>query len=446
MRIYAKIFCKIKKNTTFAREKCVYTQKSFHTMIIERNSYLNKLTNHRHNGMIKVITGIRRSGKSFLLFRLFKKFLTDEGIDDEHIIEMAFDDFGNRQYRNPEVFYDYVKKRINDGRMYYLLLDEVQLMDNFVDVLNGFLYMNNVDVYVTGSNARFLSKDIITEFRGRGDQIHISPLSFREFMTVFQGSKEDGWAAYLRYGGLPPVVLQPTDEEREKLLHSLINETYLIDILNRNRIKNNAELAELFQILASSIGALTNPQKLSNTFKSVKKVSISTTTLKNYIDYLSEAFLIEPSNRYDVKGKKYISTPLKYYFTDMGLRNALLNFRQYEETHLMENAIYNELRLRGWNVDVGAVIVNTRNEKGTSERKQLEIDFVCNKGSKRCYIQSALSLPDQEKMQQETNSLLRIDDSFQKTVITGGNAKPWTDNNGIQFLNIYDFLLGDLFE
>ena len=415
-------------------------------MIIERNSYLNKLTNHRHNGMIKVITGIRRSGKSFLLFRLFKKFLTDEGIDDEHIIEMAFDDFGNRQYRNPEVFYDYVKKRINDGRMYYLLLDEVQLMDNFVDVLNGFLYMNNVDVYVTGSNARFLSKDIITEFRGRGDQIHISPLSFREFMTVFQGSKEDGWAAYLRYGGLPPVVLQPTDEEREKLLHSLINETYLIDILNRNRIKNNAELAELFQILASSIGALTNPQKLSNTFKSVKKVSISTTTLKNYIDYLSEAFLIEPSNRYDVKGKKYISTPLKYYFTDMGLRNALLNFRQYEETHLMENAIYNELRLRGWNVDVGAVIVNTRNEKGTSERKQLEIDFVCNKGSKRCYIQSALSLPDQEKMQQETNSLLRIDDSFQKTVITGGNAKPWTDNNGIQFLNIYDFLLGDLFE
>lgn len=415
-------------------------------MIIERDSYLKKLTNHRHNGMVKVITGIRRSGKSFLLFRLFKKFLTDEGIDDEHIIEMAFDDFGNRQYRNPEVFYDYVKKRISDGRMYYLLLDEVQLMDSFVDVLNGFLYMNNVDVYVTGSNARFLSKDIITEFRGRGDQIHVSPLSFREFMTVFQGSKEDGWAAYLRYGGLPPVVLQPTDEEREKLLHSLINETYLIDILNRNKIKNDAELAELFQILASSIGALTNPQKLSNTFLSVKKVSISTTTLKNYIDYLSEAFLIEPSNRYDVKGKKYISTPLKYYFTDMGLRNALLNFRQYEETHLMENVIYNELRLRGWNVDVGTVIVNARNEKGTSERKQLEIDFICNKGSKRCYIQSALSLPDREKMQQETNSLLRIDDSFLKMVITGGNAKPWTDNNGIQFLNIYDFLLKDFFE
>lgn len=415
-------------------------------MIIERDSYLKKLTNHRHNGMVKVITGIRRSGKSFLLFRLFKKFLTDEGIDDEHIIEMAFDDFGNRQYRNPEVFYDYVKKRISDGRMYYLLLDEVQLMDSFVDVLNGFLYMNNVDVYVTGSNARFLSKDIITEFRGRGDQIHVSPLSFREFMTVFQGSKEDGWAAYLRYGGLPPVVLQPTDEEREKLLHSLINETYLIDILNRNKIKNDAELAELFQILASSIGALTNPQKLSNTFLSVKKVSISTTTLKNYIDYLSEAFLIEPSNRYDVKGKKYISTPLKYYFTDMGLRNALLNFRQYEETHLMENVIYNELRLRGWNVDVGTVIVNARNEKGTSERKQLEIDFICNKGSKRCYIQSALSLPDREKMQQETNSLLRIDDSFLKMVITGGNAKPWTDNNGIQFLNIYDFLLGEMSE
>ena len=424
------------------QEKNAYIRKNlFYAMIIERNSYLNLLVNHRHNGMIKVITGIRRSGKSFLLFRLFKKYLTNEGIDNEHIIEMAFDDFGNKQYRNPEVFYNYVKERICDGRTYYILLDEVQLLGNFVDVLNGFLYMENVDVYVTGSNARFLSKDIITEFRGRGDQIHVSPLSFREFMTIYKGSKEDGWGAFLRYGGLPPVVLQPTDEEREKLLHSLVNETYLIDILNRNNIKNDAELTELFQILASSIGALTNPQKLSNTFKSVKKVSITPTTLKNYIDYLSEAFLIEPANRYDVKGKKYIGTPLKYYFTDLGLRNALLNFRQYEETHLMENAIYNELRLRGWNVDVGSVIINTRNEKGISERKQLEIDFVCNKGSKRCYIQSALSLPDKEKMQQEINSLLRIDDSFKKMVVIGGNAKPWMDENGIQFLNIYDFML-----
>ena len=424
------------------QEKNAYIRKNlFYAMIIERNSYLNLLVNHRHNGMIKVITGIRRSGKSFLLFRLFKKYLTNEGIDNEHIIEMAFDDFGNKQYRNPEVFYNYVKERICDGRTYYILLDEVQLLGNFVDVLNGFLYMENVDVYVTGSNARFLSKDIITEFRGRGDQIHVSPLSFREFMTIYKGSKEDGWGAFLRYGGLPPVVLQPTDEEREKLLHNLVNETYLIDILNRNNIKNDAELTELFQILASSIGALTNPQKLSNTFKSVKKVSITPTTLKNYIDYLSEAFLIEPANRYDVKGKKYIGTPLKYYFTDLGLRNALLNFRQYEETHLMENAIYNELRLRGWNVDVGSVIINTRNEKGISERKQLEIDFVCNKGSKRCYIQSALSLPDKEKMQQEINSLLRIDDSFKKMVVIGGNAKPWMDENGIQFLNIYDFML-----
>ena len=424
------------------QEKNAYIRKNlFYAMIIERNSYLNLLVNHRHNGMIKVITGIRRSGKSFLLFRLFKKYLTNEGIDNEHIIEMAFDDFGNKQYRNPEVFYNYVKERICDGRTYYILLDEVQLLGNFVDVLNGFLYMENVDVYVTGSNARFLSKDIITEFRGRGDQIHVSPLSFREFMTIYKGSKEDGWGAFLRYGGLPPVVLQPTDEEREKLLHNLVNETYLIDILNRNNIKNDAELTELFQILASSIGALTNPQKLSNTFKSVKKVSITPTTLKNYIDYLSEAFLIEPANRYDVKGKKYIGTPLKYYFTDLGLRNALLNFRQYEETHLMENAIYNELRLRGWNVDVGSVIINTRNEKGISERKQLEIDFVCNKGSKRCYIQSALSLPDKEKMQQEINSLLRINDSFKKMVIIGGNAKPWMDENGIQFLNIYDFML-----
>ena len=426
------------------QEKNAYIRKNpLQTMIIERNLYLNQLVSHRHNGMVKVITGIRRSGKSFLLFRLFKKYLTNEGVDEEHIIEMAFDDFGNISYRNPEVFYEYVKRRISDGRTYYLLLDEVQLLDKFVDVLNGFLYMGNVDVYVTGSNARFLSKDIITEFRGRGDQIHVSPLSFREFMTAYQGSKEDGWSTYLRYGGLPPVALQPTDEEREKLLHNLIKETYLIDIKNRNKIKNDSELAELFQILASSIGGLTNIQKLSNTFKSVKKVSITPTTLKNYIDHLSEAFLIEPSNRYDVKGKKYISTPLKYYFTDLGLRNASLNFRQYEETHLMENAIYNELRLRGWNVDVGTVIVNTRNEKGTSERKQLEIDFVCNKGSNRCYIQSALSLPDQEKIKQETNSLLRIDDSFKKMVIIGGNAKPWMDDNGIQFLNIYDFMLNN---
>jgi len=412
-------------------------------MVIERNLYLNQLVSHRHNNMVKVITGIRRCGKSYLLSRLFKRFLLDEGIDDEHIIEMAFDDFENRQYRNPELFYDYVKKRINDGRMYYLLLDEVQLLDSFVDVLNGFLYRDNVDIYVTGSNAKFLSKDIITEFRGRGDQIHISPLNFREFMTVYQGSKEDGWAAYLRYGGLPAVVLQPTDEDREKLLRSLIDETYLIDILNRNRIKNDSELSELFRIMASNIGGLTNPQKLSNTFKSVKSVSISPATLKAYIDYLSEAFLLESANRYDVKGKRYISTPLKYYFTDLGLRNVLLNFRQYEETHLMENAIYNELRLRGWNVDVGMVVVNSRNEQGVSQRKQLEIDFVCNKGNKRCYIQSALSLPDEEKVLQEINSLQRIDDSFEKIVIVGGHAKPWINDNGIRFINVYDFMLND---
>lgn len=410
-------------------------------MIIERTLYLNQLIRHRHNHMIKVVTGIRRCGKSYLLFRLFKRYLIQEGIDDEHIIEMAFDDFGNRQYRNPEVFYEYVKKRIKDARMHYLLLDEVQLLENFEDVLNGFLYMDNVDVYVTGSNAKFLSKDIITEFRGRGDQIHVSPLSFREFMTVFQGSKEDGWAEYLRYGGLPPVVLQPTDEDKEKLLRSLVNETYLIDIVNRNGVKNDAELEKLFRILASNVGGLTNPQKLSNTFKSVKGVSITATTLKTYIDYLAEAFLITPTNRYDVKGKRYISTPLKYYFTDLGLRNATLNFRQYEETHLMENALFNEIRLRGWNADVGVVVANTRNEQGKSERKQLEIDFVCNKGSQRCYIQSALSLPDQEKIRQETSSLLRTDDNFRKLVIIGGNAKSWTDDNGIRFMNIYDFLL-----
>ncbi len=413
-------------------------------MIIERKKYMQQLVQSKHNGLVKIITGIRRCGKSFLLFNLFKSQLEKEGIDKEHIIEMAFDDFANREYRDPEKFYQYVKAQIKDGRMYYVLLDEVQMMDQFEDVLNGLLHIPNVDVYVTGSNAKFLSKDIITEFRGRGYQIHVSPLSFSEFMTTYNGSKENGWIEYLQYGGLPPVVLQPNDEEKIKFLKDLWQETYLIDILNRNHIKNNAELEELLCMLASGIGGLINPQKLSNTFKTNKNVSISPATLKSYISYCSDAFLIEEANRYDVKGRKYIGTPMKYYFADLGLRNALLNFRQVEKTHLMENAIYSELRRQGFNVDVGVVTVNGKDENGSSYRKQLEVDFVCNKGSRRCYIQSALSLPSQEKIDQETNSLRRLDDGFERIVIVGDHMSSNHDDNGILFMSIYDFMTKEL--
>lgn len=410
-------------------------------MIVERNKYLNQLLESRHNGLTKVITGIRRSGKSFLLFNLLKNRLIDEGTDREHIIEMQFDDFANKRYRVPEVFYNYVKERIKDGRVYYIILDEVQLLGDFEDVLNGLMHIENVDIYVTGSNARFLSKDIVTEFRGRGLQIHISPLSFAELMTFYNGSKEDALEHYLRYGGLPQVALQPNDEYRSTVLKDLLKETYIIDILERNRVKNSAELEELLAMLASGIGGLTNPQKLSNTFKTVKNVSIGAPTLKSYIDYFCDAFLVEQVNRYDVKGKRYIGTPLKYYFSDLGLRNALLNFRQVEKTHLMENLIYNELRGRGYNVDVGVVPYNGKNAQGVSFRTQLEVDFVCNKGSQRLYVQSALALPTQEKIDQETKSLRRIDDGFQKMVVVGDHTIGSHDESGILFINIYDFLM-----
>lgn len=413
-------------------------------MIIERKKYLAQLLGSRHNGLVKIITGMRRSGKSFLLFNLFRRRLEEEGVDKEHIIEMAFDDFGNRQYRDPDKFYQYVKSLITDGRTYYILLDEVQMLKEFEDVLNGLLHIENAEIYVTGSNAKFLSKDIITEFRGRGYQIHVSPLSFSEFMTVFPGSKEEGWAEYLQYGGLPPVVLQPTDEDKMKLLKDLWDETYLIDLINRNRIKNDTELEELLCVLASGIGGLTNPQKLSNTFKTNKNVSIGPATLKTYIAYCADAFLIEKANRYDVKGRKYIGTPMKYYFNDLGLRNALLNFRQTERTHLMENAIYNELRRQGFSVDVGVVVDNGKDENGTSYRKQLEVDFVCNKGSRRCYIQSALALPTTEKTEQETNSLRRIDDGFERIVIVGEHIVSCRDIHGILFMSIYDFMNNEL--
>ena len=410
-------------------------------MIIDRNKYLSRLLDSRLNGLVKIVTGIRRSGKSFLLFNIFKQRLLNEGVDAGHIIEMQFDDFANKRYRVPEVFYNYVKERIKDGRVYYIILDEVQLLGDFEDVLNGLMHIENVDIYVTGSNARFLSKDIVTEFRGRGLQIHISPLSFAELMTFYNGSKEDALEHYLRYGGLPQVALQPNDEYRSTVLKDLLKETYIIDILERNRVKNSAEFEELLAMLASGIGGLTNPQKLSNTFKTVKNVSIGAPTLKSYIDYFCDAFLVEQVNRYDVKGKRYIGTPLKYYFSDLGLRNALLNFRQVEKTHLMENLIYNELRGRGYNVDVGVVPYNGKNAQGVSFRTQLEVDFVCNKGSQRLYVQSALALPTQEKIDQETKSLRRIDDGFQKMVVVGDHTIGSHDESGILFINIYDFLM-----
>lgn len=392
---------------------------------------------------MKIITGMRRCGKSFLLFRLFRRFLEDNGVANDHIVEMAFDDYAFKEFRNPDKFYAYVKGRIIDDQPYYILLDEVQMLDEFEDVLNGLLHIPNADVYVTGSNAKFLSKDIITEFRGRGYQIHVSPLSFAEFMSVYEGDREDGWNEYLLYGGLPPVVLLKTEEEKVKLLDSLLAETYIIDVVNRNKIKNDSELNDLFKILASGIGGLTNPQRLSNTFQSVKNVSISPATIKKYIECLSDAFLLESCNRYDVKGRKYIGTPLKYYFSDLGIRNALLGFRQQEKTHLMENAVYNELCARGYSVDVGNVEVNTVDEKGTKVRRMLEVDFVCNRSYKRCYIQSALSLPDREKMQQESASLLRIDDSFMKYVITGDRIKKYQNDDGIVIMNVLDFLLDE---
>lgn len=410
-------------------------------MVIKREKYLQELAGSRHNGLVKIITGMRRCGKSFLLFRLFKRFLEDDGVAPDHIIEMAFDDYAFKEFRNPDKFYKLVKGKIVDDQPYYILLDEVQMLDKFEDVLNGLLHIENADVYVTGSNARFLSKDIITEFRGRGDQIHVSPLSFKEFMTVYDGDKRDGWNEYLRYGGLPPVVLQKADEDKVKLLNSLVSETYVIDIINRNKVKSDAELNDLLKILASGIGGLTNPQRLSNTFQSVKKVSISSATIKRYIEYFSDAFLLEPCNRYDVKGRKYIGTPMKYYFSDLGIRNALLGFRQQEKTHLMENAVYNELRCRGFNVDIGNVEVNTIDDRGCKVRRMLEVDFVCNRGYKRCYIQSALSLPDRDKMHQELASLLRIDDSFMKYVITGDDIKTYQNDDGIMIMGIFDFLL-----
>ncbi len=410
-------------------------------MEIKRQIYLDKLISKKHNGLIKVITGLRRCGKSYLLFNILKEHLLSSGVDESHIIEMPFDSYENKQYRNPEILYPYLKSLIKDNGMYYILLDEVQMLDDFESVLNGLSRIKNVDLYVTGSNAKFLSKDIITEFRGRGDEVHMYPLSFSEFMSAFDGTKQDGWNEYTVYGGLPMILGFKTPDQKADFLKMLLDETYISDIVGRNKVRNKNELEGILDVLSSSIGSLTNPSKLSAVFQSVKKKTISPITIKKYIGYFSDSFLIDCAMRYDVKGKKYIDTPLKYYFTDMGLRNARLNFRQLEETHTMENVIFNELKIRGYNVDIGIVTSNEKNSQGVNVRKQLEIDFVCNKGSKRYYIQSAYAMPTEEKMKQEQRSLLLTDDNFKKVIITKDSAGPWYNEKGILVMNIFDFLL-----
>ena len=412
-------------------------------MEIKRDRYLNLLISKKHNGLIKVITGMRRCGKSYLLFNLFKDYLLSEGIDESYIIEIAFDAYENKQFRDPDVLYPYLKEQIKDDGMYYVLLDEVQLLGEFEAILNSLTRMKNVDVYVTGSNARFLSKDVITEFRGRGDEVHMYPLSFAEFMSVYPGTKQDGWNEYMLYGGLPLVLSVTAPDQKIAFLKSLFEETYISDIVGRHNIRNKAELEELLNILSSAIGSLTNPEKLAATFRSVKNKKISSNTIKKYIDYLCDSFLIDSAVRYDVKGKKYIDTPVKYYFTDMGLRNARLNFRQLEETHSMENIIFNELKIRGFNVDVGVIMQYDTNEKGNSIRKQLEIDFVCNKGSKRYYIQSAYAIPDQAKMEQEQRSLMLTGDFFKRIIITKDTPAPYYNENGVLIMSVYDFLLNE---
>ena len=410
-------------------------------MEIKRNIHLNRIIARKGNGMIKVITGMRRCGKSYLLFTLFHNYLLEQGVDEQHIIKVDMEDRRNAALRNPDALLNYIDSRMTDSQQYYILLDEVQLVAEFEDVLNSYLKITNADVYVTGSNAKFLSKDVITEFRGRGDEIRITPLSFQEFMSAKEGNREDLLNEYLTYGGLPQVVTMDEIERKVEYLKNLFTHTYIRDIKERYEIKKDDDLEELINLVASNIGSLTNPTKLENCFKSVKQSCLSKDTIKNYIDLMQDAFIIEKSIRFDIKGKKYIDTPSKYYFTDLGLRNARLNFRQTEFTHLLENAIYNELRLRGYSVDVGQIPIFTIGEDGKRQLSTLEVDFVCNLGYKRCYIQSAYALPTEDKMKQEFNSLLRIKDSFKKIVIVETPTPTYQNEEGILTINIYDFLM-----
>ena len=407
-------------------------------MIIKRDKYLDELIGWKHTDLIKIVTGLRRCGKSFLLFNLFHQHLLSSGTDESHIIEIALDDISNEALREPFRMLEYVKSKIKDDNQYYLIIDEVQLLGRFVDVLNSFMHIDNVDIYVTGSNSRFLSKDVATEFRGRGIEIHIYPLSFAELYQARGGDKYALWKSYYTYGGLPYLASLNDNARKAEYLSSLNQTLYLKDIVERNKIANEDEFSELMNLMASSIGSPCNPNKIANTFKSVKKVSLASQTIAKYLSFMEDAFIVEKSVRYDIKGRKYISTLSKYYFQDVGLRNALLNFRQVEETHLMENVIYNELRRCGYSVDVGMIEV-----RSATQRKQLEVDFVANKGDKRYYIQSAFALPDEQKREQELVSLKKINDSFKKIIITRDDIAPYHDDNGVLIIGLMDFLLRD---
>ena len=409
-------------------------------MEIKRDFYLNKLIQHKKNGMVKIVTGVRRCGKSYMLFKLFRDHLLSVGVKADHIISIALDDFGNRKLQNPDELYNYVKSKIVDNEDYYILLDEIQLVPEFESVINGFMRIPNADIYVTGSNSKFLSSDIITEFRGRGDEIRVYPLNFSEFYSVYGGDFDKAWIMYCNYGGMPLCLSMETIADKAKYLTNLFETTYLADIINRNNLRGNVEINELTDVLASSIGSLTNPLKLSNTFASTKNVKLSANTISTYLDYLQDAFLVERAIRYDIKGKKYINTPAKYYFVDLGLRNARLSFRQQEYTHIMENVIYNELRLRGYSVDVG-VVENVEKENGVFVRKKLEVDFVVNLGNRRYYIQSAYNIPSEEKMKQEQASLLSINDAFRKIIIVNQPIMSGYNEQGILMLSLQDFLM-----
>lgn len=410
-------------------------------MEIKRDQYLNALKNRMHNGMIKVITGIRRAGKSYILFNIFQNYLLSIGVNPSQIITIEFDRYENKKYRNPDFVLEYINSCLREEGQYYLLMDEVQLLPDFEEVLNSLLHYQNLDVYVTGSNSKFLSKDIITQFRGRGDEIHVWPLTFKEFMQVYDGDVYNGWAEYVIYGGLPLTVSMKTEEQKVQYLTNLFKETYLKDIIERYHIDKVQEMDDLLNILASSIGSLTNPPRIEATFKSLIHSNISMNTIRQYIEYLEDAFIINKTYRYNVKGRKYIGTPLKYYFEDVGLRNARLGFRQVEQTHLMENIIYNELRSRGYSVDVGVVEKREVDSNGKEKKKQLEIDFIANLGSKRYYIQSAYSMPTEEKRKQEKASLISVKDSFKKIILVKDVVKVSRDEDGIVMMNIYDFLL-----
>jgi predicted AAA+ superfamily ATPase len=412
-------------------------------MEIKRDSYLNKLISKEKNGLIKVVTGVRRCGKSYLLFNLFHDYLIGKGVPQSHIIEIALDDRSNKELRNPDNMLSYVKEKINDNQVYYVILDEVQMLDEFEDVLNSFLHIRNADVYVTGSNSKFLSSDVITEFRGRGDEIRVFPLSFREYTQACDGTIDEAWDDFIIYGGLPLILSRRTPEEKVEYLQTLFQKVYLSDIVDRHRIRNKDELDELVNILSSAIGSLTNPTKLARTFKSVKNKLISDKTLNAYIGYLIDAFLISKSVRFDIKGKKYIGSPAKYYFEDVGLRNARLNFRQTEENHIMENIIYNELRIRGFSVDVGVVENYTTKGNGNRSKRKLEVDFVATKGSQKYYVQSAFSMSNPQKAKQEERPLLGIGDSFKKIIVVSENIKARRNEEGIMTIGIYNFLLED---